>query len=176
MNILIFIIDQYFQYLILLILFLYLVLILSFFFKIALQVISEFLLSNCQKCKHVFLFYWLIIRIMLRLMKLLYWICFRNGVTKIRNGATLWKQFLNNILFKMYYFKFINIASSVGINKKSVVYMIFYITCEGDYLPYECFVLLFLLLVFVDLGSLQHLRWTSLWQKSKAGSNYYCHK
>lgn len=51
---LMFITDEYFEQLILMILFLFVVLMLSFLFKISLLVMSKILLSNCQKYKHLF--------------------------------------------------------------------------------------------------------------------------
>ena len=97
---------------------------------------------------------------MLHLMKHLHnWIDLKKALAKTAKGATFWKQPLGNILFKIYNFKFIHIASSADINKA--------ITCENDCLPYVCFVLLHLPLALVDLGLLQHLRWSALCDKSQ---------
>ena len=49
--------------------------------------------------------------------RLHYWIGLKKAIAKITKGRAFWKQPLNNILFKMLYFKFIHIASSAGINK-----------------------------------------------------------
>lgn len=51
---LMFITDEYFEQLILMILFFFVVLMLSFLFKISLLVMSKILFSNCQKYKHLF--------------------------------------------------------------------------------------------------------------------------
>ena len=53
-----------------------------------------------------------------------------------------------------YTFDFIHIVSSAGINKC--------ITREFDCLPYLRFLLLFLPLEFINLGLLQHLKWSFL--------------
>lgn len=50
---LMFVIDEYFEQLILMILFLFVVLMLSFLFKISLLVMAKILFSNCQKYKHL---------------------------------------------------------------------------------------------------------------------------
>ena len=83
-----------------------------------------------------------------------YCIDFKKGIAKIAEGAHSRSSLLGNILFKIYIFKFIHIASSADINKA--------ITRENDCLPYACFVLLFLCLAYVDLGPLQLLRWKAM--------------
>ena len=64
--------------------------------------------------------------------------------------------------------KFIHITSSTGINKA--------ITHKSDCLPCVCFFLLFFPLAVMDPRPLQHLKWSSLWKTSTAGSYYYCYQ
>ena len=95
------------------------------------------------------------------MITLYYWTDLKKTIAKIRKRATFQKQPLDNKPLRFYFFKLIFIANNAHTYIKHVIYLLFMLSLRMT--AYHMWsVLLFLTLARIALGSLQHLRWSSL--------------